>query len=149
MFNKAMAQDETLLVARILMAVLFVLFGWQKLTGFDATAASFAGMRLPLPAVAACIAVLFEFGFGLAIVFGFLTRPIALLLAIYTVIVGVIGHPYWSMSGAGELNAEINFYKNVSITGGFFLLYLTGAGRYSLDALALRKWKTNRSALGA
>jgi putative oxidoreductase len=27
----------------------------------------------------------------------------------------------------------IHFYKNVSITGGFLLLVLTGAGRYSLD----------------
>jgi putative oxidoreductase len=149
MFNKAIAKDETLLIARILMAALFVLFGWQKLNGFDATATSFAGMGLPLPTVAACIAVLFEFGFGLAIVFGLLTRPLALLLAMYTVIAGFIGHPYWSMSGAGVLDAEINFYKNVSITGGFFLLYLTGAGRYSLDALALREWRTNRSALGA
>jgi uncharacterized membrane protein YphA (DoxX/SURF4 family) len=27
------------------------------------------------------------------------------------------------------------FYKNLSILGGFLLLYVTGAGKYSIDAL--------------
>ena len=137
--HKPMAKDGLLLVARLLMMVLFVLFGRQKLIGFDATTNSFAGLGLPLPAIAACIAIVVELGFGLAIVFGFLTRPLALLLAAYTIVVGFIGHPYWNMSGAGALDAEINFYKNVSIAGGFLLLYLTGAGRYSLDELAIRE----------
>jgi putative oxidoreductase len=30
--------------------------------------------------------------------------------------------------------AEINFYKNISIAGGFLLLFVTGAGKYSVDA---------------
>ena len=28
-----------------------------------------------------------------------------------------------------------SFYKNLSIMGGFLLLYITGAGKYSIDAL--------------
>jgi putative oxidoreductase len=28
----------------------------------------------------------------------------------------------------------MHFYKNVSLMGGFFLLYVTGAGKYSIDA---------------
>jgi uncharacterized membrane protein YphA (DoxX/SURF4 family) len=36
-----------------------------------------------------------------------------------------------------RVEAEINFFKNVSITAGLLLLllllYLTGAGKYSLD----------------
>jgi putative oxidoreductase len=27
------------------------------------------------------------------------------------------------------------FYKDISIMGGFLLLYITGAGKYSIDAL--------------
>jgi putative oxidoreductase len=27
------------------------------------------------------------------------------------------------------------FYKNLSIMGGFLLLYVTGAGKYSIDVL--------------
>jgi putative oxidoreductase len=35
---------------------------------------------------------------------------------------------------AGSTSMEA-FYKNLSIMGGFLLLYLTGAGKYSIDAL--------------
>jgi putative oxidoreductase len=142
MFDKIVAKDEILLIARALMMVLFVLFGWQKLINFGAAATTFAGMGLPLPALAACIAVGAEFGLGMAIVLGFLTRPIAPLLAVYTLATGFIGHPYWNMSGAAQVGAEINFYKNVAIVGGLLLLYLTGAGRYSLDAVVVRQTKS-------
>ena len=133
MFEKAIAKDEILLISRILMMMLFVIFGWQKLIGFGAAAASFAGMGLPLPKLATLCAIGAELGFGMAIVLGFLTRPIAPLLAIYTVVTAFIGHPYWSMSGTVEADAEISFYKNISIAGGLLLLYLTGGGKYSLD----------------
>ena len=129
MFEKAIAKDEILLISRILMMMLFVIFGWQKLIGFGAAAASFAGMGLPLPKLATLCAIGAELGFGMAIVLGFLTRPIAPLLAIYTVVTAFIGHPYWSMTGAAQIDAEINFYKNVTIAGGLLLLYLSGAGR--------------------
>ena len=77
MFEKAIAKDEILLISRILMMMLFVIFGWQKLIGFGAAAASFAGMGLPLPKLATLCAIGAELGFGMAIVLGFLTRPIA------------------------------------------------------------------------
>jgi putative oxidoreductase len=38
------------------------------------------------------------------------------------------------MVGADHYANMINFYKNVSIIGGFFLLYVIGAGKYSIDA---------------
>jgi putative oxidoreductase len=139
MFDKVVAKDEILLIARVLMMLLFVLFGWQKLIGFGSTAATFASMGLPLPTLATCIAVGAELGLGMAIVLGFLTRPIAPLLAVYTLATGFIGHPFWNMSGAAQTGAEINFYKNVAIVGGLLLLYLTGAGKYSFDAMVLRQ----------
>ena len=135
MFDKAMAKDEILLIARVLMMVLFVLFGWQRLSRFDATVISFADLGLPPPMLTTCCAVGAELGFGVAIAVGFLTRPIAVLLALYTVVIGIIGHPYWSMSGAAEADAKISFFKNVAIAGGLLLLYLTGGGKYSLDEM--------------
>ena len=71
---------------------------------------------------------------GLAILFGVWTRPLALLLALYTLATAFIGHPYWTMTGPAQMEATINFYKNISIIGGFFLLYVTGAGKYSVDS---------------
>jgi putative oxidoreductase len=71
---------------------------------------------------------------ALAIVLGAWTRPLALLVALYTLGTGLIGHHFWTMEGAARYGNAINFYKNISIIGGFLLLYVTGAGRYSVDA---------------
>ena len=133
-FGAEKAWDGLLLVCRILLMLLFVIFGWGKLTGFGGTVGYFTQTGVPVPALAAIIAVFMEFFVGLAIILGLLTRPLAIILAIYTLGTALIGHQYWTMSGMARMENEINFFKNVSIIGGLFLLYLTGAGRYSIDA---------------
>ncbi|OYV35444.1 MAG: hypothetical protein B7Z80_18370 [Rhodospirillales bacterium 20-64-7] len=114
--------------------LLFVIFGWEKLTGFAGTVGDFAQIGVPLPALAALIAVVMEFFAGIAVILGVLTRPLAILLALYTLGTGILGHHFWNLAGMPRLEAEINFFKNISIIGGFLLLYLTGAGKYSVDA---------------
>jgi putative oxidoreductase len=133
-FGAEKAWDGLLLVCRILLMLLFVIFGWGKLTGFGGTVGYFSQTGVPVPALAAIIAVVMEFFVGLAIILGLLTRPLAVILAIYTLGTALIGHQYWTMSGMARMENEINFFKNVSIIGGLLLLYLTGAGRYSIDA---------------
>jgi hypothetical protein len=44
-------------------------------------------------------------------------------------------HRYWTLTGADQVANMDGFYKNLSIMGGFLLLYVTGAGKYSIDAL--------------
>ena len=68
-------KHELLLVARVLLMVLFVYFGWQKLTGFSGTVAYMTSTGAPAPTLSAIIAVVMEFGVGVAIVVGFYTRP--------------------------------------------------------------------------
>ncbi|TAM96957.1 MAG: DoxX family protein [Rhodanobacteraceae bacterium] len=126
-------RDEVLLVARILLVILYVLFGYQKLAGFHDTIGEMVAVGLPIPTVAAVVVVILEFFVGIAILFGFFTRPLALLLAVYTLATGFIGHHYWTMTGDAHVANMINFYKNVSIMGGFVLLALTGPGKYSID----------------
>ncbi|MGF6723245.1 putative oxidoreductase [Paraburkholderia sp. GAS41] len=126
-------KDELILVARILLMLLFVLFGWSKLTGFSGTVAYMTQTGAPMPEVSAIIAVVMEFVVGVAIVVGFYTRPLALLLALYTFGTALIAHHYWTMSGAEQYMNMINFYKNVSIIGGLLLLVVTGPGKYSID----------------
>jgi putative oxidoreductase len=133
-FGAEKVWDSLLLVCRILLMLLFVIFGWEKLTGFPGTVGYFTQTGVPMPALAAVIAVVMEFFVGVAIILGLLTRPLAVILAIYTLGTALIGHHYWTMSGMARVENEINFFKNVSIIGGLFLLYLTGAGRYSIDA---------------
>jgi len=126
-------RDELLLLARILLVILFVLFGYFKLTDFHGTIAEMTGAGLPIPTVAAAVVVILEFFVGIAILLGFFTRPLALLLAVYTLAAAFIGHHYWNMTGGAHMANMINFYKNVSIVGGFLLLCLTGPGKYSID----------------
>ena len=135
-------RDEALLIARILLAVLFLVFGWGKLTDYSGTVAYMTQVGAPLPSVAALVAIVIEFFGGIALILGVWTRPLAVLFAFFCLAAGLIGHPYWTMMGADRFMSMsferfmnmINFYKNVSLMGGFFLLYVTGAGKYSIDA---------------
>ncbi|MGN6283339.1 DoxX family protein [Frateuria sp.] len=125
--------NEVILLARILLVVLFVLFGWSKLTDFSGTVGYMASQGLPVPTLAAAVVVIMEFFVGLAILLGFCTRPLALLLALYTLGTALIGHHYWTMDGTERMANMINFYKNLSVIGGLLLLCVTGPGRYSMD----------------
>ncbi len=133
-FGSERVRDEAILVARILLVVLFLVFGWGKLTDYAGTVGYMTQAGVPMPSVAALVAIVVEVLVALAVALGVWTRPLALLLALYTLGTGLIGHPFWTMEGAARYANAINFYKNVSIIGGFLLLYVTGAGRYSLDA---------------
>lgn len=137
--DKVGFSDEALLVARVLLIWLFVMYGWPKMIGFHDTVAHMAQVGAPTPFLAAIIAVAMEFFAGIAILLGLLTRPLALLFFFYTLGTALIGHHYWTMTAAARYENEINFYKNISIMGGFLLLYVTGAGRYALDSLRHRQ----------
>jgi putative oxidoreductase len=126
-------KDELILLGRVLLMILFVLFGWSKLTNFAGTVEYMTAEGAPLPTISAIIAILMEFFVGLALVIGFYTRPIALLFALYTLGTGLIGHHYWTMPDNERAENMINFYKNVSIMGGLLLLCVTGPGKYSVD----------------
>jgi putative oxidoreductase len=132
--NPEGVRDEALLVARILLVVLFVVFGWSKLFDFSGTAGYMAQVGAPIPSVATLVAIVVEFFVALAVILGIWTRPLALLLALYTLGTALIAHHFWTMEGSDRYENAINFYKNVSIVGGLLLLYVTGAGKYSVDA---------------
>jgi putative oxidoreductase len=130
--------DEVILIARILLVVLLLIFGWEKLNNYPATVGYMTQMGVPLPPISAVVVIVVEFFFSIAVVLGIWTRPLALVLALYALATAFIGHHYWTMTGAEQYANEINFYKNVSIMGGLLLLCVTGAGKYSIDALLSR-----------
>jgi putative oxidoreductase len=55
-------------------------------------------------------------------------------MALYTMGTALIGHHYWTVKAADRVDSMDGFYKDLSIMGGFLLLYITGAGKYSIDA---------------
>jgi len=129
----ATARDGVVLVGRILLAAMFVISGWGKLTGFAGTAGYIASEGLPFPQLLAAAAIVIEFGGGLLILLGWKTRWSALALAVFLVIITPIFHNFWSAPPDAHMEQVINFQKNVSILGGMLLLYVLGPGRYSLD----------------
>ena len=92
-------------------------------------------LGVPMPVLAAAVAIFMELPVAFAVAVGAFTRPSALLLALYTLGTALIGHRYWTVTGADQVDSMDGFYKDLSIMGGFLLLYITGAGKYSIDAL--------------
>ncbi|MFI8416673.1 DoxX family protein [Serratia sp. NPDC078593] len=133
------SKDGVILLSRILLMILFIIFGWMKLIDFSGTVTSMTGYGTPMPYLAAIVAVVVEFIFGIALIVGVFTRPIAIIFALYVLGTAFIGHPFWNMTGAEMMGNEINFFKNISIIGGLLLLAVTGAGRYSLDHKLLNR----------
>ena len=126
-------KDSVLLLGRILMVAIFLSAGYAKLTHYDYMQGYMVSLGLPswsMPFI-----ILWELGGGLAILLGFFTRPVALLLAAFCVISGFLAHLH-----PADQEQMINFMKNVSMTGGFLYMAMTGAGAYSLDAKLKLKW---------
>jgi putative oxidoreductase len=127
--------DEVILAARLFLATLFLIFGWRKLRDYSGTVSQMRQDRAPMPALAAVIAIFMELPVAFAVAVGAFTRPAAVLMALYTLGASLLEHRYWMTTGAGYLDSMEAFYKNLSIIGGFLLLYVTGAGKYSIDVL--------------
>jgi len=128
-----MNKDLAVLVGRILLAAMFVISGYGKLTGFDGTVGYIASKGLPMPQILAAVAILIELGGGLAIVMGWKTRWAALAFVVFLLVITPIFHNYWAAAADQMMGQKINFMKNVSILGGMLILFAFGPGRYSVD----------------
>jgi putative oxidoreductase len=126
--------DDLILAARLLLATLFLIFGWRKLRDYSGTVSQIVQLGGPMPVLAAAVAIFMELPVAFAVAIGAFARPAALLLLLYTLGTALIGHRYWKVTGPEQVDSMDGFYKNVSIMGGFLLLYITGAGKYSIDA---------------
>jgi len=129
-------EDIVLLAGRIALGVTFVKSGSQKLLALGAFATSLAGRGIPASSTWALIGACVEFFGGLLIVTGLRTREASLLMILFVIVATGISHRYWTYADAAARRAqESQFFKNLSIIGGFLLLFAAGAGRYALDAL--------------
>ena len=120
-------QPYTDVVGRVLIATLFVLAGWGKISAYAGTQAYMQHAGVPgalLPLV-----ILLELGGGLAIIVGLYTRPVALLLAGFSIIAGLLFH-----GGSPDQMQQSMLLKDIGLAGGFLFLVANGAGRLSIDA---------------
>jgi putative oxidoreductase len=119
------------LIGRILIAALFVLAGWSKIGAYAATQGYMHSAGVPggvLPLV-----ILLELGGGIAIIAGLFTRPVALLMAVFSVLTAVLFH-----AGSPDQMQQIMFLKNLGLAGGFLFLVVNGPGPVSLDRVLKR-----------
>ena len=126
-------QDSAALAGRILLAVIFITSGIGKITGYDGTAAYMASKGLPMVGVLLPLTILTEVGGGILLAVGFQARWAALALAGFTILAALIFHNFWAVEAAQKMGQQINFMKNVAITGGMLMVFALGPGRYSVD----------------
>lgn len=121
------------LLGRILIALLFIPAGINKITGFDGTVGYIASKGLPLPQVAAAGTIVVEVVVGLALLVGFKARYAALILAAFTIAASVIFHNFWALPEAQKMMQQLMFTKNFAIVGGLLFIAAFGAGPLSVD----------------
>jgi putative oxidoreductase len=120
--------NAIVLLARILLAHIFLLSGFGKLgAGYAATQGYMAHMGVP--GVLLPLVIALEIGGGLAVLVGFLTRWAALGLAVFCVAAALLFHRNFA-----DQMQMIMFMKNYAMAGGFLMLYVHGAGAWSIDA---------------
>ncbi|HEY1391859.1 MAG TPA: DoxX family protein [Methylibium sp.] len=122
------------LLGRILIAALFIPTGFSKITDFQGTMGYVSSVHLPLPAVAVVVAIVIEFGGGIALLAGYKARWVALALALFTLLSAIFFHNFWASPPDQVMMQTINFWKNVAIAGGLLFVASFGAGPMSIDS---------------
>ena len=127
-------QNPFALLARLLLAALFLPAGISKIGGFAGTAGYIGSVGLPLPELGAAIAIAVEVLGGIALIVGFGTRWAALALAVFTLVASFFFHAYWALPAEQQMMQQLMFMKNIGVVGGLLALAAFGAGAFSLDA---------------
>nr|WP_306421873.1 DoxX family protein [Azospirillum sp. 412522] len=124
---------------RLLIGLPFILFGVGKATAYSATVTMIDAAGLPVPPLSFFGAVTLEIVGGALLVAGYKVRPIAGLLALFSMVTAFYFH-----SSLGDQNTFVHFFKNVMLTGGLLQVAAFGSGAFSLDAyLTDRRARSN------
>lgn len=113
-------------LGRILLSLIFVMSGVNKLGDWSGTAEYMANHGMPMVNVLLAGAVVFEIVGGLLVMTGFMGRIGAAMLIVFLIPATLIFHNFWALEGQEQQMQMIMFLKNLSIGGG--LLFLLGMG---------------------
>jgi putative oxidoreductase len=129
-------RDLLVLAARIVLGVVLLAHGYQKLVGqgLGATAASFARMGVPLPGLSATFAGCVETGGGILLLLGFLMPVIAALVTCV-----MLGAGWFAGHWFGGVTGDDGWELIGVIIAGVLLLAATGPGRFSLDHIVAQR----------
>jgi len=138
-------QDFVLLLGRICIALIFVVAGFNKIMTFGGTAAMMASKGVQGSEFVLILAIIFELGGGLLVLFGWYARFGAILLFLFMIPVTYVFHSFWTYEGAAMVNNIHHFFKNLSIMGAMLYIMAAGAGSFSLDGMRMRQKKESSS----
>jgi putative oxidoreductase len=125
-------QNLAALAGRILLAVIFIISGFGKITGFDGTV-GYIGTKLPMPQLIAILTIVVELGGGILLAIGYKARWAALALAVFTLVAAAIFHDFWAADAAQKMGQQVNFLKNLSMAGGLLMVFAFGPGGTSVE----------------
>lgn len=125
--------DALSLIARIFLAMVFLVTGFGKIGGFEGLIGQIASKGFPVPEAFAAATIAIELGVALMLVFGWKARWAAFLLAVFTAIVTVFFHNFWAVPEAQKMMQQIQFLKNLALIGGLMMVIAFGPGRLSID----------------
>lgn len=127
--------DILLLIGRLLIAALFFLTAWFG----SPNVGYLASINFWNPSLMSPVAITIEFIIIISVTLGLATRYGALLGLLFVIIATVTAHRYWGYPQAAQLVNYIFLTKNVAVAGGLVLLFVTGGGRISIDAMLAGK----------
>jgi putative oxidoreductase len=124
------------LLGRLLLANLFIVSGFKKITDFAGTtgymAAKMASLDPGVIKILLVITIVIELGGGLLVLVGWQARWAAAALLLWMIPVTYLFHAYWGLPPSLQQMQFIQFQKNLAIMGGLLYLIAQGPGRYSL-----------------
>ena len=121
------------LTGRILLALIFVISGYNKIVGFEGTVGYIASKGLPLAQLGAVLAIVVELGAGVLLVIGWQARWAATAVFLFLIPTTLLFHNFWAVDAARVQMETIQFMKNLCIMGGMLYVMAFGAGPFSVD----------------
>ena len=121
------------LVGRVLLALIFIIAGFGKITGFEGTVGYMQAYHMPMTQVLAVIAIIIELGGGIMIAVGWKARWGAAAIFIFVLVASFVFHAFWTVPADQAQLQNIMFMKNLAIMGGMLYIIVYGSGPLSLD----------------
>jgi len=122
-------------LGRIFLSTLFLIEGTNKIFNYEGTIQYMENFGVP--EYLAIPAIILEILFPLLLIIGYQTKIAALVMMIFTIIVAIIFHTNFD-----DQMQFITFFKDIAIAGGFIIIFVNGAGKFSVD-YKLKSNKTN------
>jgi len=113
---------------RLLVGVLFVWAGIDKIQGWPGALQEVADGGLPLPALTLALTVALQVAAGAAIMLGRWLRPACWALAAFTALATVLYHGFWHAAGAARHAELVTFMEHVCMVGGLLVVSTLARG---------------------